>query len=127
MLYDAPGSHRGDWDGFHVRRIGLAVNRRMRVEFGGSAERMRAASERRVASALRVRPSALSTRERRAFADSALVLDLIPDLARWSRGEREGVAAIVRAKAGRTERRYLRLAQRHARLRRALIRLGTAG
>jgi hypothetical protein len=127
MLYEAPGSPRGEWDGFHVRRIGLAVNRRMRVDFGGSAARIRAASERRVASALGLRPSALSNLERRAFAELALVLNLFPDLARWSRSERQGAAAIVRAKAGRTERPYLRLAQRHTRLRRALIRLGTAG
>jgi hypothetical protein len=127
MLYEAPGSPRGDWDRFHVRRIGLAVNRRMRMDFGGSAERIRAASERRAAAALGIRPSALSTLERRALAELALVLDSIPDLARWSRGERRGVAAIGRAKAGRSERRYLRLAQGHSRLRRALIRLGTAG
>jgi hypothetical protein len=127
MLYEAPGSRGGEWERFHVRKIGLAVNRRMRSDFGGSAERIRAASQRRVAAALGLRPSALPTLEQRALAELALVLDSIPDLARWSPSERRGVAAIVRAKAGRSERRYLRLAQRHARLRRALIRLGTAG
>ena len=48
MLYEAPGSRGGEWDRFHVRKIGLAVNRRMRSDFGGSAERIRAASQRRV-------------------------------------------------------------------------------
>ena len=48
VIYESPGSPRGEWDRFHVRRIGLAVNRRMRREFGGSAQRLRAASERRV-------------------------------------------------------------------------------
>ena len=127
LLYEAPGSPRGEWDRFHVRTIGLAVNRRMRREFGGSAARIRAASETSVARTLRIDSSALASLERRAFAEFALVLDLIPDLPRWSAADRDAVAAIVRAKAGRSERRYLRLLQTHARLRRALIRLGTAG
>ena len=29
MLYEVPGSPRGDWDRFHIRNLGLAVNRRM--------------------------------------------------------------------------------------------------
>src|SRR5262249_4231339 len=52
LLYEAPGTARGEWDRFHVRRLGLAVNRRMRREFGGSAERLRASAERRVTRAL---------------------------------------------------------------------------
>ncbi len=117
LIYEAPGTAAGEWDRFHIRRIGLAVNRRMAREFTGSAERLRAAAERRVGKTLRMRPSALG--------EFALVLDLVPDLARWSRSERDGVAAIVRAKAGRDERRYLRLLQRHPRLRTGLIRLGS--
>ncbi len=126
VLYETPaGSHpRGEWDRFHVREIGLAVNRRMRREFGGSAPRLRKASEGRVAAAL----SMTIPRDpvaRRAFSALALVLDLIPDLERWSAAERRAAAEIVRAKAGSSERAYLRGLQRHARLRRALIRLGT--
>ena len=63
--------------------------------------------------------------ERRAFSELALVLDLIPDLGRWSRPEKRAVAEIVSAKAGASESGYLRRLQRHARLRRELIRLGT--
>ena len=63
--------------------------------------------------------------ERRAFSDFALVLDLVPGMSRWSREERRGVVEVVRAKTGRTERRYLALLQRHRRLREALIRLGS--
>lgn len=125
LLYETPGSPRGEWDRFHVRAIGLAVNRRMRREFGGSAQRIRAASERRVAGALGIARSRLSPLERRAFDSFALVLDLIPGLSRWTRTERDAIAAIVRAKAGRTERRYLRLLQGHSRLRGELLRLGS--
>ncbi|HEY2798609.1 MAG TPA: hypothetical protein VGK26_12025 [Thermoanaerobaculia bacterium] len=126
VLYEAPGGlhPRGEWDRFHVREIGLAVNRRMRREFGGSAARLRTVSEGRVAAALGM---AIPREQvaRRAFSELALVLDLIPDLERWSAAERRAAAAVVRAKAGPLERAYLRGLQRHARLRRALIRLGT--
>ncbi len=125
VLYEVPGSPRGEWDRFHVRNLGLAVNRRMAREFGGSSARIREAAERRVAKALGMRPAWLPDFERDAFRDFALVLDLVPDLSRWSRAERTGVAAIIRAKAGRGERRYLRLLQRHGRLRAALIGLGS--
>lgn len=54
------------------------------------------------------------------------ILALIPDLPRWSAEERAGVREIIRAKAGRSEQRYLRLLARHHRLRRALLRLGSA-
>jgi hypothetical protein len=42
----------------------------------------------------------------------------------WSAGERAAVDAIVRAKSGTDEARYLHLMQRHARLRAAIIDLG---
>lgn len=124
LLYEAPGFPRGEWDRFHVRHIGLAVNRRMRRAFGGSAGRLRSTAERRVAAALGMAPPRPAL-ARRAFAEFALVLDLIPDLARWSASERRGVVEVIRAKSGPSERRYLRLLRGHARLRRALIRLGT--
>ena len=54
----------------------------------------------------------------------APALDAIPDLPSWPREDREALAQIVRAKAGRDERRYLRLMQRHRRLRAAWIQLG---
>ncbi|MCA1817319.1 MAG: hypothetical protein LC746_13170, partial [Acidobacteria bacterium] len=63
--------------------------------------------------------------ERRALSNLSLVLALVPDLARWTREEKRAVVAIVRAKAGRSELGYLRLLRRHARLRRAIIALGT--
>ena len=127
LLYEAPGTASGDWDRFHVRRIGLAVNRRMREDprIRGDAERLRGAAERRAARALGLRPHRLTASERRAFEAMAPALDAIRDLERWTRGERDALAAILRAKAGKDERRYLRLMQRHSRLRRAWIALGS--
>jgi len=125
LLYEVPGTPSGEWDRFHIRNLGLRVNRRMARRFGGSAAAIRAAAARRVAKALGLRPARLAPLERRAFESFALVLDEIRDLASWTRPERRGIREIVRAKAGGVERRYLRLLQRHARLRAALLALGS--
>ena len=113
------------WDRFHIRNIALAVNRRMAREFGGDAEKIRRASETSVARALGVNPRRWSRGEREAFAGFALVLGLVRDLPRWERGEKQALAKVIRAKAGPRESRYLHLLQRHARLRAAVIRLGS--
>jgi len=125
LLYEVPGTESRDWDGFHVRRVGLAVNRAMARSASGGAGRFRRAAERRVARALGLEPDGLDGRERRAFRGWAPALALIPGLSRWTEEERRGVAEVVLAKAGPTERGYLRRLQRHARLREALIRLGS--
>jgi len=56
----------------------------------------------------------------------ARVIGLIPEMARWTTGERLAVARIVQAKQGPSEARYLRLMQRHGRLRAALLALGSS-
>jgi hypothetical protein len=85
----------GEWDRFLVRNVGLAVNRRMANEFDGDAQAMREASVKAVKRAL------------------------------GANDKRFNALAVVRAKAGADELRYLRLLCRHARLRRAIIALGT--
>jgi len=97
----------------------------MAREFGGGAEKIRRASEASVARALGVNPRRWSREEREAFAGFALVLGLVPDLPRWKRDEKQALVEVVRAKAGPRESRYLHLLQRHARLRAAVIRLGS--
>ncbi len=118
-------SGKSEWDQFHVRRLGLAVNRRMARQFGGDAERIRGASTSSVARKLSVNPSRWKVGERKSFESYALVLDLIPDLARWSPQEKRDLVEVIRAKASRTEAAYLRRMQRHRRLREALIELGS--
>ena len=123
VVYEAPGTPRGDWDRFSIRNLGLAVQRRMADEFSGDSQRIQRASEIEVRRALGM---GSGKRENRAkgFEDLALVLALIPDLVEWSKQEKEQVIQIIRAKAGDDESRYARLLQRHARLRAAFIRLG---
>ncbi|HEX8422598.1 MAG TPA: hypothetical protein VF634_04265 [Pyrinomonadaceae bacterium] len=120
---DAPAP--GAWDRFQVRRIGLTVGRRMAREFDGDARAIRDASVKAVRRALGATGEKLNAAEERAFSNFALVLALIPGLARWTTAEKREVMQIIRAKAGADELRYLRLLCRHARLRRAIIALGT--
>jgi hypothetical protein len=118
LLYEMRPSR--DWDRFHIRRIGLAVLRRMRSRYGGDPDEARRRAKDRVDRLLGIRIPA-----GRVFESLAQVLDAIPDLPRWTRKERDAVVEIVRAKDGREEIRYLGLLQRHEKLRRALIRLGS--
>ncbi|HJU53974.1 MAG TPA: hypothetical protein VJ715_05360 [Pyrinomonadaceae bacterium] len=115
----------GSWDRFRIRNVGLAVNRRMAKEFDGDARKIRRASVERVERALGVRSSGWKENERRAFDDLSLVLALIPDLNRWTDDEKKAVADIIRARAGADESRYLRLLQRHPKLRAAIIKIGS--
>jgi hypothetical protein len=97
ILFEAPSAEKGAWDKFRVRNLGLA------------AERARAAG-------------ALGTE---SSSGLALVLSLIPDLARWTPEEKTAAAKILRAKESTSEARYLRLMQRHPRLRAAFLALGS--
>ncbi len=120
---DAPTP--GAWDRFQVRNIGLRAVRRMAKRFDGDARRMRAASVAAVAHALGAEGARLNEAERHAFSNFALVLSHVPQLARWTTQEKRDAIKIMRAKAGADELNYLRLLCRHARLRRAIIALGT--
>jgi len=125
VLYEAPDAERGAWDRFHVHHIGLKIARRMGREFGGNSDKIVRASAATIARALDVRLDSWRADERRAFNDLALVLALIPDLARWSVAEQRALVQLIRAKAGADELAYLHRLQRHKRLRRAIIKLGT--
>ena len=117
----------GPWDKFSTRNLGLRVNRRMGREFGGDSAQIRRASVVDVSRALGVNLSRWSAEEQRVFENWSLVLALIPDLRGWSTQEKSDVAGIIRAQAGPDEMRYLRLSQQHSRLRREILRLGSAG
>jgi hypothetical protein len=66
-----------------------------------------------------------ATAERFHGDSLARVLSLIPDLTRWTKEEQLAVAEILKAKEGPGEARYLRLMQRHPRLRAAFLALGS--
>ena len=104
MIFELTSEQRGDWDRFQVRHIGLKLQRLMAKKFDGDATRMRQAA---------------------GFDDLMLVSMLIPDLGRWTPAEKQQLARIARAKAGAEEVKYLRLMQKHHRVRQAIIKLGS--
>jgi hypothetical protein len=124
-VYEAPEASRGGWDGFHIRNLGLAVTRRMAREFDGDAARIREASIQQVGRSLGLRVPSMKPVARRVFEDLALVLAMIPDFRRWNNSDKKAVAAIVRAKISSDESEYLNRLQKHARLRAAIIALGS--
>ncbi len=125
IVYEVSGSTSGYWDGFHIRNLGLAVQHKMGKRFGGDSLKIRSASREKVARALEADPSKWKESERYAFDNLALVLALIPDLAEWTDTEKRDVVQIIRAKMSADESRYLRLLQRHAKLRDAIRKIGS--
>lgn len=125
VFYELPEAEAGAWHTFQMRQIGFAVNRRMARDFGGDSATMRRRLSMRMARRLGVRLDGWQVMERRAFEDFALVLALVPDLGRWSREEKRDLVKIIRAKMAGDERRYMRLLPGHARLRQAMLRLGS--
>lgn len=125
MILEVPPARESRWDSFRIRNLGLAVQRRMAKSFDGDALKIRRASVEEVSRALSVRTKDWKGAERSAFEDLALVLALIPDLSHWTKDEKRDVVRVVRAKAGADEARYIRLLQRHARLRDEIIKLGS--
>lgn len=125
MFLDLPGSDHRVWDRFRVRHIGFAVQRRMAARWGGDARKMRAASVAEVSRALGVPENRWVGAARRAFAELAPILALIPGLAGWTSDEKRALVRIVLAKAAPTEAGYLRLMRRHAKLKKAIVSLGS--
>ena len=117
----------GLWDRFSVRNIERAVLRHMAAKFKGDAEAMRARSTKDLARLLDVDLSTWRPSAQQAFTDFACVLSLVPGLKNWTARDKNLLVDIIRAKAGTDETRFLRLMQGHAKLKDALLRLGSAG
>jgi hypothetical protein len=130
VFYEVSGSDVGAWDKFSTRNIGLRVNRRMARDFGGDAAFMREHSRRRLERILFPKSSGVSTfswtpLEKAAFENFALVLADMRRWRAWAREEKEDLVRVIRAKAKRDEMLYLHLTQRHERLRKALLGIGS--
>jgi hypothetical protein len=96
MVYELAPSQPGAFDRFEVRRLAIAVQKRLSRQ-----------------------------RERPASGSLTLLFSLIPDLHRWTADERDALQRITEAKAREEESRYLRLLQGHSRLRGALLAIGS--
>jgi hypothetical protein len=125
MLFDLfKNESRHPWDKFEARNIGLAVQRRMAREFDGNAEAIQEQSLDFVKRALRVNGRSWNDSEHAALRNLSLVLAMIPDLEEWNADQKLFATRIIRAKGGRDEALYLKLMQKHAALRDALIQFG---
>jgi hypothetical protein len=124
MIFELDESTSGDWDRFQVRNIGLAVQRRMATKHNGDAERFHSSAVERLARAIGIRADAWPKAGLSALSDYAVALSLV-DLRQWSDADKRALVKIIRAKAGSLESNYLKLMQRHRRLRMELIRLGS--
>ncbi|MDQ6652516.1 MAG: hypothetical protein M3Y84_07210 [Acidobacteriota bacterium] len=125
MIFEMDNSKSGDWDRFQVRNIGLAIQRRMAAKFRGDAERIRIASVEKLTRVLGTHIKDWREAELPALSDFAVTLSLVEDLARWTESEKQGLLRIIRAKAGNDENSYLKLMQKHTRLRNEMIKLGS--
>jgi len=125
VFYELPGAEAGAWDTFRTRNIGFRVSRYMVDRFDGDADKMREVTSAKLARALDMKAGGLSQPQRAALGNFAVVLALMPDFPNWPADERSKLAAIIRAKAGPDEARYIRLLQSHPRLRAAMLRLGS--
>jgi hypothetical protein len=124
VFYELTGSEVGAWDRFSTRNIGLRVNRRMARDFSGDAVRMREQSRRAMETILGVSTSSWTPMEKSAFDNFALILADVREFRTWTRDEKDDLVRVIRAKSKPDEMLYLRLTQRHERLRKALLSLG---
>jgi hypothetical protein len=128
-LEDAGGSlgrsNSGDWDRFQVRNIGLAVQRRMTMTNGGDAEKFKSAAFKELMDVIGTRADGWRYAELSTLHDFAAALSLVADLHEWSDAEKWALAKVIHAKAGLDESNYLKLMQKHTRLRQTIIDLGS--
>ena len=124
LIYELPGGKPGAWDKFSPRTIGLEVNRRMAREFQGDSTKLRRTASAALAKILGEGLSEWTVPEKEAFENFAVLLRRVPVLS-WRAIEKRDLVQLIRAKAGPDEMRYLRLTQKHVRLREALLQLGS--
>jgi len=115
----------GDWDRFQVRNIGLASARIMARKFGGDITRMQTASVASLTRLLAIRTEDWREAELAALNHFAGLLTGVGELPRWTQDEKQELVKVIRARAALDESTYLKLMQKQARLRTAMISLGS--
>jgi hypothetical protein len=114
MIFELDQIRQGDWDRFQIRNIGFAVQRLMATRFNGDGRRTRTHAADFVRDTFGINN----------VGDFAVVLMLIDDLKAWSEHDHDLLKRILEAKTNGTEAMYLKLCQRHSKLREAIIRMG---
>ena len=122
MIFELTERYTSDWDRFAIRNIGLAVQRRMAASFDGDAAAFRSTAKAKLARTLAT--AVRAEIETSPFSDFAVALSA-ESVSQWSVAEKEGLSQIIHAKSALDESRYLKLMQKHERLRAAIIKLGS--
>ena len=125
VFYEFGPEAHGAWDSFSTRNFGFAVQQRMAEKFAGNADAILQSARVNLENVLKVDSAELSAEERSAFDTFAFAMSLVPDLPHWSHNDKQALLKIILAKADPDETIYLRLLQRHARLREEFLRLGS--
>lgn len=125
MVFELDQASSGDWDRFQVRNLGLAAQRRMAAKHDGDAEKFRSTAVMELRRAIGIGVDLWPKAGLPALNDFAVTLSLVEDLSRWSAAEKDTLVEVIRAKAGLDESRYLKLMQKHTRLRKAIVKLGS--
>ena len=108
--------------------IGLRVSRLLAARGGADRERAVRESSREAARLLGVRAfGAWSPGERLAWERWSPLIAAMEGVERWPAADRRALIDVVRAKGGRRESDFVRLFDRHRRLRRAVLGLAAAG
>jgi hypothetical protein len=117
MIFELDQSTRGDWDRFQIRNIGFALQKLMSNRFNGDVRQLHASAMENLFNKCGIRNESAD--------DLAMALLLVPDLQHWDTVEKDLLEKIIQAKQAGSEATYLRLLQKHERLRRAFLTLGS--
>ncbi len=108
--------------------VGLRISRLLAARGGADRERAARECSREAARFLGVRSfGAWSPGERLAWERWSPLVLALGDVARWPAPDRHALVDVVKAKGGRRESDFVKLFDRHRRLRRAVLRLAAAG
>ena len=118
MIFELDQTRKGDWDRFQIRNIGFALQRLMAREFKGNANLMRS-------QAIALAAKTLGLEGKSDIGDIAVILLVLDNLRIWSKEDLGLLRKIIETKRTGLESKYLRLLQKHVRLRDELIKIGS--
>ncbi len=105
--------------------IGTHITAYLAERFGSRRDRAAAVCGKAAAAMLGVRwPARFSADEKRAWDRWAPLVMIVPGVSGWSKSEKRALAAVIKAKGGRRESDFTLKFDAHAKLRRALLKLG---
>lgn len=112
---------------FPYENIGHQVTRHIARAYGGDPIRAVQTASVNVAQRLGINDlNAWPAAQREAFCRWSVLLELFPDLDQWSSAQKRQLIRILQAKGGRHEAHFVRLSNRHRRLRASIRQLARA-